>query len=80
MPERRIPFRPMALEVLKAPSLWAEAWRAMASMRPLRASLRLVPDEAYLSWRMHTAYGDEPPRPVDVVPFLRWRRRMRRLA
>lgn len=70
----------MALAVLKVPAIWAEALRAMASMRSLRAPLVPVPDSAYLAWRMHTAYGDGPIEPADIVPFLRWRRRMRRTS
>ena len=35
-----------------------------------------VPDQAYLRWRMYTAYGDEAavPPPEDVIRFARWRR------
>ncbi|NND84833.1 MAG: hypothetical protein HKN46_06750 [Acidimicrobiia bacterium] len=78
MSETRIPFRRMAMEVLKVPMVWTEALRAMASLR--RAPLSPVPDGEYLAWRMHTAYGDDAIRPEDVVPYLRWRRRMRRTA
>ena len=35
-----------------------------------------LPDQAYLRWRMYTAYGDEAavPPAEDVVRFARWRR------
>jgi hypothetical protein len=35
----------------------------------------------YRRWRLHTAYGDDNPLLIgsDLVPFLRWRRQMRRL-
>jgi len=35
-----------------------------------------IPDRAYLSWRMYTAYGDEGAVPPvrDVIRFARWRR------
>ena len=72
-----VPFRRMAVEVLKAPTVWAEALRTMASLR--RSPLGLAPDGEYLEWRMHTAYGDGEIRPEDIVPYLRWRRRMRRI-
>lgn len=41
-----------------------------------RAPFLPVPDEAYLRWRMYTAYGDERAVPPvrDVVGFARWRR------
>jgi hypothetical protein len=78
MSEARIPFRRMAVEVLKVPAVWTEALRTMASVR--RAPLSPVPDGEYLAWRMHTAYGDGEVWPEDVVPYLRWRRRMRRTS
>lgn len=35
-----------------------------------------IPDQEYLRWRMHTAYGDEDAVPPveDVIRFARWRR------
>lgn len=35
-----------------------------------------VPDQAYLRWRMYTAYADEGAVPPveDVIAFARWRR------
>lgn len=80
MSEVGIPFRRMAVEVLKVPSVWAEAVRAMASLRAHRSLLDPSPDGEYLAWRMHTAYGSGEAQPGDIVPYLRWRRRMRRIA
>jgi hypothetical protein len=40
-----------------------------------------LPDPAYLRFRLQTAYGDpdRPPSADDVVDYLKWCRRMRRL-
>ena len=37
-----------------------------------------LPDQVYLEWRLHTAYGDERSVPPlqDVLRFARWRRRL----
>jgi hypothetical protein len=37
-----------------------------------------LPDQDYLAWRMHTAYGEERDLPPlqDVLRFARWRRRI----
>lgn len=37
-----------------------------------------LPDQEYLAWRLHTAYGDDGPLPPveDVLRFARWRRRL----
>jgi len=39
-----------------------------------------LPDQTYLAWRMHTAYGEERAVPPlqDVIRFARWRRRILR--
>jgi hypothetical protein len=39
-----------------------------------------LPDQEYLAWRLHTAYGDQHPAPAaeDVVRFARWRREILR--
>lgn len=43
-----------------------------------RAPFVPIPDQEYLAWRLHTAYGDELPLPpvTDVLRFARWRRRI----
>lgn len=40
-----------------------------------------LPDPDYLRFRLQTAYGDpdHPPAPADVVDYLQWCRRVRRL-
>lgn len=60
----------LALDLLK--TAWAfrrRRWYAQFPFLPL-------PDQAYLRWRMYTAYGDETAVPpvMDVVRFARWRR------
>jgi hypothetical protein len=37
-----------------------------------------LPDQEYLEWRLHTAYGEERQLPPveDVLRFARWRRRI----
>jgi hypothetical protein len=37
-----------------------------------------LPDAEYISWRLHTAYGEERsvPPAEDVLRFARWRRRI----
>lgn len=37
-----------------------------------------LPDGGYLSWRLHTAYGEEHSIPPveDVIRFAHWRRRI----
>jgi hypothetical protein len=39
-----------------------------------------LPDQTYLDWRLHTAYGDEVQVPPveDVLRFARWRREILR--
>lgn len=53
---------------------WAfrrRSWWARAPFLPL-------PDPDYLTWRLHTAYGEERALPpvMDVLRFARWRRRL----
>lgn len=43
-----------------------------------RAPFLPLPDQEYLEWRLHTAYGDEVVTPPveDILRFARWRRRI----
>ena len=56
-------------------------WEAMRASLAMRRRGGLMPSEAYLAWRIYTAYGKDIPsaRPADLFHYLRWRRRMRRL-
>lgn len=84
MPNDGFTTRPMLGSVLKAPSVWAEALRAAISVAPRRwwttTSHLPLPDGTYLGWRAQTAYGDGSPDHADLVPYLEWRRRQRRLG
>ncbi|MDH3192784.1 MAG: hypothetical protein OEM40_00555, partial [Acidimicrobiia bacterium] len=68
----------MARAVLRHPTVWWEGFRAMLSMRARGGGV----SPEYLRWRTATAYGDPAAEAdaADVVAFLRWRRRQRRLA
>jgi hypothetical protein len=60
----------LARDLLRA--MWAfrsRTWWRKPPFLPL-------PDRAYLSWRMYTAYGEESaiPSVQDVIGFARWRR------
>jgi hypothetical protein len=71
------------LALIRHPSLWAEAVRALWAVRckEWRSPLLFVPmfEREYLRWRIGTAYGDPDAGadPDDVVAFLRWRRQQR---
>ncbi|MDE0602999.1 MAG: hypothetical protein OXI18_01225 [bacterium] len=54
-------------KLLMRPSLWTTAIR-------LGWRLRLVPDSAYLRFRMVTMYGDAQaqPRAHDLITYLQW--------
>ncbi|MDP8959244.1 MAG: hypothetical protein M3N51_08615 [Actinomycetota bacterium] len=68
------------------PKLWVEALRAVASMSPdgwwRHPPFLPRPHPGYLAWRLVTAYGS-PEAPLlghDVIEYLEWRRRQRRLG
>jgi hypothetical protein len=64
--------------VISHPSLLPEASRAVLAVRERG---RLLPSEHYLDWRMHTAYGNaDGPAEEDLLQYLRWRRRHRRMV
>jgi hypothetical protein len=75
---------PAAGAVIRRPVLWWTAVRQLLRLaRPgwwHRWPLLPVPEEAYLRFRLVTAYGhsDTPPEPDDVVAYLRWCRDWRR--
>ncbi len=68
--------------VLRHPTLWptaiGAAFRLAAPGWWRRAPHLPLPDPTYLGFRMETQYGDEPPRPEDVVTYLHWLRRTNR--
>lgn len=59
------------LTVLKRPDLWSTAVGLLWRVRPRRGFG--IPKE-YVEFRLHTAYGDEPPDPKrrDLVTYLEW--------
>ncbi|MBT8197599.1 MAG: hypothetical protein KJP12_03310 [Acidimicrobiia bacterium] len=72
--------------LLRTPRLWPEAARAAFASTPRRWWSRFpflpIPDRAYLRWRIATAYGTADVRPDgdDLVAYLGWRRRQRRMG
>ncbi|MHB8438923.1 MAG: hypothetical protein ACYDD4_07155 [Acidimicrobiales bacterium] len=84
-PARRPPLGPVAMVVLRHPSLWlVGAVQGLRQARPRwwRDWPPLpAPDESWWRFRMETAYGghgDTTARPEDVESFLRWCRDMHR--
>lgn len=65
--------------LLRRPFLLVESVRLFFAVR--RRGLPF-PSRSYLRWRAYTAYGDQNAgfAGEDVVDFLEWRRRHRRLA
>jgi hypothetical protein len=59
-----------------AVDLVALAWAFRSRRWWHRPPFLPLPDPAYLTWRLHTAYGEERGRPPleDVIRFARWRR------
>lgn len=57
-------------------------WEALLTAVAMRRRGGVVPSSAYLGWRMETAYGavNATSAPGDLVHYLRWRKRMRKLA
>jgi hypothetical protein len=60
----------------------SSAWAFRAKDWYRRPPLLALPPASYLRWRMETAYGDADvvPPPEDFGRYLRWARRMRKLA
>lgn len=85
-PDRPGLVRAVVREILPHPSLYPTALRQAVALAPRgwwRAWPPLpVPDATYLRFRLETAYGGDgaPPRPGDVVTYLRWCRQWRRLV
>jgi hypothetical protein len=84
--DRRLILRWVAA-VARRPDLWSIAVReAFVLAAPgwwRRWPPRPVPDQAYLEWRLQTAYGPDGPTAMaaeDLVSYLEWCRRMRRLG
>ena len=72
--------------ILTRPGLWPTAARQLAALAPRgwwwRPPYLPLPDPAYLAFRLQTMYGepDHSPPAADVVTYLLWCRRYRRLA
>ena len=72
--------------LLKRPALLlpllGAAWRFRARDWYRRAPFLPLPDRDYVTWRMHTAYGDEqaPPEAEGVQRYLGWAAWMRRTS
>ena len=85
MPARPAWLGPAARAVAVRPWLWGVALSQAVRMAPSGWWRRWppvpVPDPAYLRFRLQTAYGDAErgPSADDVVAYLDWCRRMRRL-
>lgn len=62
------------------PLFLSSAWAFRSRHWYRRAPFLPLPSEAYMRWRLDTAYGDpEADPPVeDLLHFLRWARAMRR--
>ncbi len=77
----------MAVGLVRQPWLWPTAARQMAVLAPSgwwrRPPWLPLPDAAYLAFRLQTQYGGDGravPAPGDLVRYLGWCRRMRRLG
>ena len=79
-------WRPAMLAVATRPRLWPIAVRQGLALAPTRwwrqAPHLPVPSAAYTRFRVTTQYGDEraAPVPADVVGYLEWCQRFRRLV
>ena len=62
------------------PALLALAWASRSEGWYGRFPFLPIPDPAYLSWRMETAYGDPAAVPPahEAARYLQWTFRMRR--
>lgn len=68
--------RGLVLSLLRRPTLLLEALRAGLAMRSKGG---VAPAQAYIRWRLVTAYGDEMTTASahDLLSYLQWRREMR---
>ena len=64
--------------LLRRPMLF---WEALHTFWTMRRHGRPYRSQAYLSWRLQTAYGDASVSmtPHDLVDYLEWRKQMRRI-
>ena len=75
--------RAVVVAVLRRPSLWLEGVRTAVALAPRgwwrRRPFLPLPDRAYMTWRIHTAYGRSRAQmiPRDVLSYLEWRKRQR---
>ncbi len=72
---------PVVFAILRRPDLWGAAIATMRTLAPRgwwrRAPYLPIPDEAWMHFRLETAYGGDgngPLRPEDLVTFLEWKR------
>lgn len=70
------------LAVLVRPWLWAVALRLAPPGWWRRRPFLPLPDAEYAAFRLQTMYGDagHPAEPADVVTYLKWCRRQRRMG
>ena len=73
---------PIVAAVVVRPGLWRVGLRAVRNMAPRgwwrRRPFLPVPAHDYMAFRIQTQYGGDgtnPPRPSDVLEYLRWLRR-----
>lgn len=74
-----------AWAVIRRPALWLTALRQCVRLAApgwwRRPPFLPLPDQAYLRFRMETAYGARGvPQPEDLVGYLEWCRARRRAA
>ena len=72
-------FKSVIIAVLKKPSLWPIAlkqlWRIRKSNWYTKPPFLPVPENSYIDFRIHTAYGsseDLSRLAIDVVTYLDW--------
>lgn len=73
---------PALVAVLVRPWLWRSALALAPPGWWRRRPFLPLPDPAYAAFRLQTMYGDaaHAPEPADVVAYLGWCRRQRRLV
>ncbi|MBW3669536.1 MAG: hypothetical protein KY443_10035 [Actinobacteria bacterium] len=76
---------PVVLALLRRPDLWSTAVVQLFTLAApgwwRRRPFLPLPDPDYLAFRLQTMYGDvtHHPDPADVVDYLDWCRKYRRL-
>lgn len=67
------------VELISHPALM---WEGVRTLWAFRSRSGILPPRALIDWRIATAYGTSSAEIAtdDLVSFLQWRRRLRRLA